>query len=157
MNLRSTSKAQKFYSVSLTRVQSRILPCSSAPPAISAEKGIKPSSLEYKSLPSSYFSLNSFAASFSILLKITTDIPDYPYVSSLDLALTHVPDLHFRVQPSLIPVLSGWIQSSVSSGLSDYLEPNFIGIDIPAWLSKCPRFLPCLSCAIATAQTPLLH
>lgn len=85
--------------------------------------------------------MNAFAAEFSIILTLHCDLPEYPYVSSLDFSLKHVPELNFRVQPSLIPVVSGWIQSSVSSSLSDYLEPNFLGIDIPAWLNGTEDYI----------------
>lgn len=59
---------------------------------------IKPSSLEYKSLPSSKISVNSLDAKATFNLAVKS-APDYPYISELDFSLAEIPDFNLKIEP----------------------------------------------------------
>mmetsp|Transcript_10908 Transcript_10908/g.26895 ORF Transcript_10908/g.26895 Transcript_10908/m.26895 type:complete len:1052 (+) Transcript_10908:143-3298(+) len=106
---------------------------------------IKPSSLEYQSLPSTKISINSLDARATLSVSIKCS-PDYPYVSFLDISLADIPDFNLRIEPQSesglkgidfgsFPIVSKWIKSSISAALAKYLSPQYISIDILAWLT----------------------
>lgn len=59
---------------------------------------IRPSSLEYRSLPSTKLSVNSLdvTATLSLAVKCT---PDYPYISFLNVSLVEIPDFNLKIEP----------------------------------------------------------
>lgn len=59
---------------------------------------IKPSSLEYRSLPSTKVSVNSLDAKATLRVSVTCS-PDYPYVSFLNISLAEIPDFNLRIEP----------------------------------------------------------
>ena len=72
--------------------------------------------------------------------------PDYPYVPFLNISLTEIPDFHVRIEAQSeasglkgidfgsFPVVSKWIKAGISNALAEYLLPQYISIDILAWL-----------------------
>jgi len=105
---------------------------------------IKPSSLEYRSLPSTKVSINSLDAKATLSISVKCS-PDYPYVSFLNISLAGIPDFNLRIEPQSesglkgidfgsFPIVSQWIKSSINSALAGYLSPQYISIDVLAWL-----------------------
>ena len=105
---------------------------------------IKPSTLEYKSLPSTKVSINSLDAKATLDVSVICS-PVYPYVSFLNVSLAEIPAFSLRIEPQSesglkgfdfgsFPIVSSWIKSSINAALSKYLLPQYISIDVLAWL-----------------------
>ena len=105
---------------------------------------IKPSNLEYKSLPSTKVSINSLDAKATLDVSVICS-PVYPYVSFLNVSLAEIPAFSLRIEPQSesglkgfdfgsFPIVSSWIKSSINAALSKYLLPQYISIDVLAWL-----------------------
>jgi Ca2+-dependent lipid-binding protein len=71
--------------------------------------------------------------------------PDYPYIPFLNISLTEIPDFHVKIEAQSesglngidfgsFPVVSKWIKAGISNALAEYLLPQYISIDILAWL-----------------------
>lgn len=59
---------------------------------------IKPSSLEYRSLPSTKISVNSLDAKATLNLAVKCT-PEYPYISFLDVSLVEIPAFNLKIEP----------------------------------------------------------
>ncbi|KAL7553507.1 hypothetical protein ACHAWF_016813 [Thalassiosira exigua] len=106
---------------------------------------IKPSSLEYRTIPSTTVSINSLDAKATLDVYIVCS-SDYPYVKFLNVSLVKIPEFNLRIEPQSessglkgvdfgsFPVVSKWIKSSINSALAEYLSPQYISIDVLAWL-----------------------
>ena len=112
---------------------------------------IKPSQLEYRSLPLTRVSINSLDATVTLNLAVKCS-QEYPYVSFLSLSLVEIPDYNLRIEPQSdsglkgidlgsFPLVSRWIKSSINSALSSYLTPQHISIDVLAWLREDDRIV----------------
>lgn len=106
---------------------------------------IKPSALEYKSLPSTKVSINSLDAKATLDVSVLCS-PIYPYISFVNISLVEIPAFSLRIEPQSgsglkgvdfgsFPIVSSWIKSSINAALSGYLSPQYISIDVLAWLN----------------------
>lgn len=60
---------------------------------------ISPSSLDYKMVPTTTLSINSIDAELQLHVSVTS-IPTYPYISNVNVSLTHeIPDFSLRIEP----------------------------------------------------------
>ena len=59
---------------------------------------ISPSSLDYKMVPTTTLSINSLDAELQLDVSLKS-IPDYPYISSMNVSLSQVPDFSLRIEP----------------------------------------------------------
>mmetsp|Transcript_68387 Transcript_68387/g.101575 ORF Transcript_68387/g.101575 Transcript_68387/m.101575 type:complete len:230 (+) Transcript_68387:267-956(+) len=75
-----------------------------------------------------------------------TVMPEFPFISSLNLSLYKLPSCNIRIVPlsensglrgvdlGSLPVLSTWIQDAIETSLEAYISPKYISLDIPYWL-----------------------
>ncbi|KAL3811172.1 hypothetical protein ACHAXA_002736 [Cyclostephanos tholiformis] len=107
---------------------------------------IKPSTLEYRSIPSTKVSINTLDAKATLDISIKCS-PDYPYISFINISLVEIPAFSLRIEPQgesglkgvdfgSFPVVSSWMKSSINAALSYYLTPHYISIDVLAWLNE---------------------
>ena len=112
---------------------------------------IKPSQLEYRSLPLTRVSINSLDATVTLNLAVKCS-QEYPYISFLSISLVEIPDYNLKIEPQSdsglkgidlgsFPVVSRWIKSSINSALSSYLAPQHISIDVLAWQREDDRIV----------------
>ncbi|KAL7485327.1 hypothetical protein ACHAW6_010921 [Cyclotella cf. meneghiniana] len=105
---------------------------------------IKPSSLEYKMVPSTKVAINSFGLQLPLDLSVQAT-SEYPYISFVNLSLSSIPDFSLRIVPQQesglrgidfgsFPLISKWVKEVINSFVEDYRSPHYISIDIPAWL-----------------------
>mmetsp|Transcript_1598 Transcript_1598/g.2866 ORF Transcript_1598/g.2866 Transcript_1598/m.2866 type:complete len:1066 (+) Transcript_1598:85-3282(+) len=113
---------------------------------------ISPSSLDYKMVPTTTLSINSLDTELQLDVSVK-NIPSYPFVSYVNVSLSHeIPDFSLRIEPrsqnglkgvdfGSFPLISKWIKESIVESLHEYVAPNYISIDIPAWLNGDPRIV----------------
>eukprot|EP00984_Skeletonema_dohrnii_P018714 scaffold8790_cov126-Skeletonema_dohrnii-CCMP3373.AAC.7 len=113
---------------------------------------ISPSSLDYKMVPTTTLSINSLDAELQLDISVKS-IPTYPYISNVNVSLSHaLPEFSLRIEPrsqnglkgvdfGSFPLISKWIKESIVESLHEYVAPNYISIDIPAWLNGDPRIV----------------
>eukprot|EP01082_Thalassiosira_pseudonana_P003356 g2950.t1 g2950 contig12:1131315-1134421(+) len=105
---------------------------------------IKPSSLDYKMVPSTKVSINSFDAQMTMDVSVKVSA-EYPYISFVNVSLAEIPDFNLRIVPqqesglkgvdfASFPLISKWVKEAINSALGYYLSPQFISVDIPGWL-----------------------
>jgi len=105
---------------------------------------IRPSSLEYKTLPTTKISINSLDTQVKLDAYVK-GIPDYPYISTVNITLSEIPDVNLRIIPQSesglkgvdfgsFPVVSKWVKDLGYSTLAEYLKPQYLSINIPNWL-----------------------
>jgi|688.fasta_scaffold2076866_2 Ca2+-dependent lipid-binding protein len=70
--------------------------CSLLP--VSPPQDIKPSTLEYRSIPSTKVSINSLDAKATLDVSVKCT-PDYPYISFLNISLVEIPAFSLRIEP----------------------------------------------------------
>ena len=72
--------------------------------------------------------------------------PLYPFISFLNVSLAEIPAFSLRIEPQSesglkgfdlgsFPIVSSWIKSSINAALSEYLVPQYISINVLAWLN----------------------
>jgi Ca2+-dependent lipid-binding protein len=59
---------------------------------------IKPSTLEYRSIPSTKVSINTLDAKATLDISIKCS-PDYPYISFINISLVEIPAFSLRIEP----------------------------------------------------------
>eukprot|EP00797_Seminavis_robusta_P014526 Sro219_g090320.2 (891) ;mRNA; f:14041-16964 len=113
---------------------------------------VKLSSLSYALLPSTQIKIHNvnFRASIKAVLFLA---PQHPFVSTVELSFAEQPLCDLRVTPvskdrsllqgidlGAIPFLNEWIKEAIKSGLSQYVSPRYVSIEVDELLHRQNHF-----------------